>query len=213
MAPLSLPSGDVGMLDVRRDLGTLSPELESKLVPVLSNILGRVIARNEKVGTAGKISAKLAAFYALRPPSIAIDSYLDRIFKYASCSSACFVLAMIYIERVIAREPSFTITSLNVHRVVVTSTLLANKFLDDLFYNNSYWAKIGGVTNAEINALELDMLFLLDFDLSVSPALFDEYVQRLFYADSILTGNAKGDSQQYYSTNSTLRTAAACECA
>mmetsp|Transcript_18170 Transcript_18170/g.29853 ORF Transcript_18170/g.29853 Transcript_18170/m.29853 type:complete len:213 (-) Transcript_18170:264-902(-) len=189
MAPLSLACADITCSEAG---DALSPELESKLVPVLSNILKRVIARNErdKAGP-GKISTKLAAFYALRPPSIAIDSYLDRIFKYASCSSACFVLAMIYIERVMARDPAFGITSLNIHRVMITSVLLANKYLDDLFYNNSYWAKIGGVTNAEINALELDMLFLLDFDLSVSPALFDEYVRRLFSTDSLVAGKAE----------------------
>ena len=38
-------------------------------------------------------------FCGLRPPAIALTAYLERIFKYANCSPACYVLAYIYLER------------------------------------------------------------------------------------------------------------------
>jgi hypothetical protein len=69
-------------------------------------------------------------FHALRVPAISVKDYLNRIFKYASCSYECFVLALIYIDRVIQRN-SFVVNSLNVHRVVITSVMLAAKFFDD----------------------------------------------------------------------------------
>ena len=38
----------------------------------------------------------------LRAPAICLSSYLERIFKYANCSPACYVLAFIYLERLLA---------------------------------------------------------------------------------------------------------------
>ena len=47
------------------------------------------------------------------------------------------------------------LTSLNVHRLVITSLMLAAKFFDDLFYNNAFYAKLGGVNATEMNTLEV----------------------------------------------------------
>ena len=81
-----------------------------------------------------------------------------RVHKYASCSNECFILALIYVDRLIERN-NFLLTELNVHRVVITAILLAAKFFDDAYYNNAYYAKVGGVLVSELNGLEVDFLF------------------------------------------------------
>ena len=96
------------------------------------------------------------------------------IHKYASCSKECFILALVYIDRLIQRN-SFLLTDLNVHRVVVTAVLLAAKFFDDAYYNNAYYAKVGGVLVSEMNALEVEFLFKIDFGLRVPPEVFERY--------------------------------------
>ena len=98
----------------------------------------------------------------------------DRIHKYASCSTECFILALIYIDRLIQRN-SFVLSELNVHRVVITAVLLAAKFFDDAYYNNAYYAKVGGVHVSEMNSLEVDFLFRINFSLHVSPEVFHKY--------------------------------------
>ncbi len=50
--------------------------------------------------------------------------------------------------------------------------MLAAKFLDDNHDTNRTYAQIGGVTNEEINQLELELVHLLDFSLTFSV---DEY--------------------------------------
>jgi hypothetical protein len=70
---------------------------------------------------------------------------------------------------------NFLLTELNVHRVVITGILLAAKFFDDAYYNNAYYAKVGGVLVSEINGLEVDFLFRINFSLHVSPEEFDKY--------------------------------------
>merc|ERR1719502_1709704 len=93
----------------------------------------------------------ITKFHALKPPSISVLQYLERVHKYASCSNECFVLALIYIDRLIQRN-SYTLCSLNVHRILITSVMLAAKFFDDHYFNNAYYAKVGGVPCNEMNA-------------------------------------------------------------
>jgi len=101
-----------------------------------------------------------------------------RIQKFACCSNECFILALIYIDRLIQRN-NFLLTELNVHRVVITAVLLAAKFFDDAYYNNAYYSKVGGVLVAEMNGLEVDFLFRINFSLHVTPELFDKYKAEL----------------------------------
>ena len=101
-----------------------------------------------------------------------------RIHKYASCSKECFVLALIYIDRLIQGN-NFLLTELNAHRVVITAILLAAKFFDDAYYNNAYYAKVGGVLTSEMNSLEVDFLFRINFSLRVEPYVFQKYYAEL----------------------------------
>lgn len=84
------------------------------------------------------------------------------------------MLALVYIDRLIQRN-NFLLTELNVHRVVITAILLAAKFFDDAYYNNAYYAKVGGVLISEMNGLEVDFLFRINFSLHVPPELFHKY--------------------------------------
>ena len=110
---------------------------------------------------------------------------IHRIHKYASCSKECFILALIYIDRLIQRN-NFLLTELNVHRVVITAVLLAAKFFDDAYYNNAYYAKVGGVLVSEMNTLEVEFLFRIDFSLRVLPEVYDKYHAELIsHSDSM----------------------------
>ena len=73
----------------------------------------------------------MTVFHGLRAPPISVKSYLERIHKYANCSPACFILAFIYLERFAQSQTDIVMSSLNVHRLLITSFMLAVKFLDD----------------------------------------------------------------------------------
>mgnify|MGYP005993619845 CR=1 FL=1 len=44
---------------------------------------------------------------------------LHRILKYSACSGECFVLALVYIDRLI-QQHNLVLSTLNVHRVIIT---------------------------------------------------------------------------------------------
>lgn len=70
-------------------------------------------------------------------------------------------------------------TSLTVHRLLITAVMLAAKLMDDKYYNNAYYAKIGGVAVGELNCMELDMLRLLDYRIVVTGPQIQQLLIRL----------------------------------
>ncbi|KAK7295248.1 hypothetical protein RJT34_18154 [Clitoria ternatea] len=173
-----------------------NPYVMPKLISFLSSLLKRVAESND-LNQKQLIQQKISVFHGLTRPTISIQSYLERIFKYANCSPCCFIVAYVYLDRFTQKQPSLPINSFNVHRLLITSVMVAAKFMDDLYYNNAYYAKVGGITTIEMNFLEVDFLFGLGFHLNVTPGTFQAYcahlqremllMQPLNFADSSLS--------------------------
>ncbi len=53
----------------------------------------------------------------------AVHAYLERIRRFAKCGESCFVVALIYIDRIVEMR-NIAISNLNVHRIVITRWLL-----------------------------------------------------------------------------------------
>ena len=67
----------------------------------------------------------------------------------------------------------------------MTAVMVAIKFLEDFFYKNEYYAKIGGIPKVEMNVLEHDFLKAINFNLNVSEREFNVYIEKLIsYRDS-----------------------------
>lgn len=71
------------------------------------------------------------------------------------------------------------VTSLTVHRLVITAVMLAAKLMDDKYYSNAFYAKIGGVSTSDLNHMELEMLRMLDYRTFVSSSRLHELLGRL----------------------------------
>ncbi|XP_019192030.1 PREDICTED: cyclin-U4-1-like isoform X2 [Ipomoea nil] len=152
------------------ELAVVMPELISEM----GSVLQRTAAAND-LNSPGRLQKMSSVFHGLTRPAISVESYLERIFKYANCSHSCFVVAYIYLHRFSRRQPLLRINSFNVHRLLIASVLVSVKFMDDLFYNNAYYAKVGGIGTKEMNILEVDFLFGIGFNLNVTPSTFHTY--------------------------------------
>lgn len=163
-----------------------------RVLVILGSILEGLVARHERLVETGglgsgpmlglgqgqadqELGTNLKVFHGVRAPNITIEKYLERLYKYTDCSPSCFVVGYVYIDRLLHRHPEMLVNSLNVHRLLVTSLLVASKMLDDVQYNNAFYARVGGVSNVELNRLELELLFLLDFEVMVSSPTFESY--------------------------------------
>lgn len=155
---------DVVYPDPGQEVQTAGPRFVIALADVLTS-LASLAGRPQRV----------TKFHSVRMPQLTIRDYLMRIAKYFQCSRECFVLCLIYIDRIVKLHPEFTICNLNIHRLLVTGVMLAAKFFDDDYYSNAYYAKVGGIRTKEANVLECQFLQLIDWRLHVTPQEYDQY--------------------------------------
>mmetsp|Transcript_23812 Transcript_23812/g.71612 ORF Transcript_23812/g.71612 Transcript_23812/m.71612 type:complete len:150 (+) Transcript_23812:381-830(+) len=138
----------------------------SRQVALLANILKRLLDDGPP--------NKLTKFHALKPPKISIEAYLERIETYADCSPSCFVVSLIYIDR-LCQGSLMSLSALNIHRVLITAICVASKFLDDSYYSNGFYSQLGGISLEELNNLEVEFLYGLNFMLYVSTNEYQRY--------------------------------------
>ncbi|CAE5966208.1 unnamed protein product [Arabidopsis arenosa] len=151
-----------------------------RVITLLASILEKMIQKHKKpFHRRHNKDDEITMFHGSKAPSMIIYRYTERIHRYAQCSPACFVAAFAYILRYLRRPEATSkdrrLTSLNVHRLLITSLLVAAKFLDRKCYNNAYYAKIGGVSTEEMNRLERTFLFDIDFRLNITTETFEEH--------------------------------------
>lgn len=118
-------------------------------------------------------------FHAQTVPSISILSYMNRILKYAPCSNCVFISILVYLDRMARAKFPFLLCSSNIHRSIIVCVMVATKFASDVFYTNAHYAKVGGLQLTELNQLELEFLFMNDFNLLISLEEFHFYSNRL----------------------------------
>ncbi|KAH7576780.1 hypothetical protein JRO89_XS01G0147400 [Xanthoceras sorbifolium] len=65
-------------------------------------------------------------------PRISIAKNWERIYKYNNCSTSCFVVGYVYIDRLSHRHPDSLVVSLNVHILLVSCVMVASKMMDNV---------------------------------------------------------------------------------
>ncbi|KAL8272491.1 hypothetical protein Esti_003614 [Eimeria stiedai] len=147
------------------------------LVSSVASLLQQLASQNKSTGCGAP------CFLSATEPMISVADYVERLARFFQCSRECFVLALLYIDRLLQSNSQVWLCPLNVHRLVVTALMVAVKFADDTFYSNAYYAKVGGLPVKEINYLEATLLRMLRFRLHVLPCEFERFY-RLVMASS-----------------------------
>jgi hypothetical protein len=146
------------------------------IITIVSRVLQEISFINDKIPLT---SSTITRFHSKTPPAISIHKYLTRIVQYTSLESACLLLLLIYIDRMCEKNPLFCISSLTVHRFIIACVTVSAKALCDSYCTNSHYAKVGGINPKELNTLELEFLFMIDFRLSASPENLQAYYENL----------------------------------
>ncbi|EGG18550.1 Non-receptor tyrosine kinase [Cavenderia fasciculata] len=181
--PIKLPS----IIDViKESLATVkSVELIEDQTPLfwsLSHVLTELPLIGDKIIQMHGYSHPAHATLFVSPtgeiPRISIPDYLVRLVKFSPCSKECFIMIIVYIDRLI-QKAGFIVNSFNIHRLLITCIMVASKYIDDIFYNNEYYSHIGGVNRDELNKLEIAFLTLLEFDTSCPLPNYLDYFSHL----------------------------------
>lgn len=128
----------------------------------------------------------LTRFHSRTPPAISIQTYLARLTKFNNFTQATLLTTIYYIDLLSHNyQPYFTLNSWTVHRFLLVATMLAQKALEDYFFTNDHYAKVGGVALTELNCLELDFLNRVGWKL-VPAKQFENNVTSIKYYKEVL---------------------------
>ena len=65
------------------------------------------------------------------------------------------------------------------YRLLLVSAITAAKFYDDEIRDNAHYARVGGISNRELNELERLFLEYIDFDLYIQDSEYEDYSKKL----------------------------------
>lgn len=198
---VSVGASDMGNINI---LGTKSKTLKASeeeedegkclcesamFVQVYDCYLQGLISSGDCQASIGCGVGSVTPFHALSVPNISPCEYVQRLLRFAHCSNASMVAALIYVKRIEANVDVVryldgggkVLDALSVHRLLLTCLVVAVKVFEDEIYDNKHYAGVGGLSCVEeLNALELLMLKWVKFDLSISAEEF-----KLFEAEMV----------------------------
>lgn len=132
------------------------------LLLLVSRMLTNLIGINDDVVSLRPVTTKddrLTRYHSRAPPNISPLSYLSRLTKFNHFSCPTLLTTIYYIDLLSYNyQPYFTLNSWTVHRFLLVATMTSQKSLEDFFYTNEHYAKVGGVSLNELNCLEIDFL-------------------------------------------------------
>lgn len=171
------------------------------LVILISSMLMELVRYNDAIPLR---DGHLTRFHSRAPPAISVLDYLQRLTTHATLSPPILLSMVYYIDKLCALYPAFTISSLTVHRFLITSATVASKGLSDSFWTNKTYARVGGVSLKELALLELEFLWRVEWRIVPKPEVLVDYYRSLversdeYRIDTMakLDTDANGKSQQ-----------------
>jgi hypothetical protein len=164
--------------DINKNFICDSPEKKTiiKITDLFSNIC------DDNTNEYKNENNKLEKPFLIRNPSISIKDYLERLYKYTKMNSSTIILILIYIDR-LCNINKFKLTYYNIHKLILSSMVVAIKYNEDEYYPMKIYAKLGGISKAEMCFLEYYFVSLIKFNLFVTKELFDKYNDYISSAD------------------------------
>ncbi|CAG8959940.1 hypothetical protein HYFRA_00012657 [Hymenoscyphus fraxineus] len=145
------------------------------MVVLIANMISELIHTND----AHEKRGDLTRFHSRTPPGISVLDYLQRLAKHATLTPPLLLSMVYYMDRLCLLYPAFTVTSLTIHRFLITTATVAAKGLSDSFWNNSTYARVGGIKVAELGLLELEFLHHVDWKIVPNPEALVDYYRAL----------------------------------
>ena len=154
------------------------PKLKSnKLELIISEILTEISSQNTEVEFNPE-----DPFSRQNPSKVTLQYFFGRIRRYSQIEKSTLIIILIYIDRVCITS-GIILNPHNIHRLILGCLILAIKYNEDVYYNNEYYAKIGGVPLDEINTLEYKSFELIEQNLFISDDIFEKYLAYITHYD------------------------------
>lgn len=120
------------------------------------------------------------------PPLPHLRAFITHLVMQSNISTPTFLTSLVYLARIKSQLPPGTIGfRCTCHRIFLVSLILADKYVNDVNYTNSFWAESSimnwagyyfGFLTSEITAAEGQLLSLLEYNVRITQ---DDLQERL----------------------------------
>jgi len=111
-------------------------------------------------------------------PNISLQNYLSRILKYIKPQPSTIIISLILIDKM-CENSNIHLNKKNIHKIFLTSMIIAIKYNEDEYLTNNYYAKVGGILQKELFRLEYSFLNILNFNVYIDEILFKNYKDKI----------------------------------
>ncbi|KAJ2828205.1 PHO85 cyclin-1 [Coemansia sp. 'formosensis'] len=115
-----------------------------------------------------------------------LDMFITNLVLRSRVQAGTLICTLVYLRRLRRRLPKEARgMECTCHRIFLATLIVAGKYLNDASPKNKYWARYSTVfTVAEVNLMEKQLLFLLDFDLRIDNDDLNDAATSFFVAEA-----------------------------
>ncbi|ORX96770.1 cyclin-like protein, partial [Basidiobolus meristosporus CBS 931.73] len=108
-----------------------------------------------------------------------LSDFMLKVIRRTNTSHSTLLIALMYLIRLKQRHPGCKGTYGSAHRLLLASIIVASKYLYDDAYYNKTWALVsnGMFTIKEINQMEFELLYFLNFRLHINTEQWNNFVR------------------------------------
>jgi len=144
-------------------------ESPDAVITAVTHVLESILRRSDSTP---RSQASATIFDAAQVPELTVRKFLDFVIQERMCPKECLIISLIYCDRLALRHPSFAITRYNVHRLLLALLIVSAKVIDDFYCRNSFFAQATRISVQDVNAMELQLCYMLNFSLHVDGSEF-----------------------------------------
>ena len=153
-------------------------EEQLKLISSISHKLEKIIENNNYYEyNNDEHNPLINAFNSKEFIDIPIYEFLTRIIMYFNCQDSSLIISLIYLDKLIMKN--ININKYNIYQLLFTCLLISVKYNEDNIYKNNYYSEIIGITLEQLNLLEYNLYYLLDFNAYIKNETYEYYKKGL----------------------------------
>lgn len=153
-------------------------EEQLKLISSISHKLEKIIENNNYYEyNNDEHNLLINAFNSKEFIDIPIYEFLTRIIMYFNCQDSSLIISLIYLDKLIMKN--ININKYNIYQLLFTCLLISVKYNEDNIYKNNYYSEIIGITLEQLNLLEYNLYYLLDFNAYIKNETYEYYKKGL----------------------------------
>ncbi|PVH73934.1 hypothetical protein DL98DRAFT_605891 [Cadophora sp. DSE1049] len=161
---------------------SVSPEMICYLAQKVSNVVERNPNQNP-IRPLDRVPKVITASQHLDDKTPALEPFISSIVRQADIHVPILLTTLLYLSRLRSKLPPLAkgIQS-TPHRIFLACLILSEKFLDDSSLYNKDWASYSrfedfSLSNQEVNIMEKQLLFLLDWNLNFQPSELQHHLE------------------------------------